>query len=353
MKTKIFRRTIITLFIIFSIIYVSLVSYTSPFLDGKNKKIENSISELIKVRLGGYKQSILIRGLDRDNPIIIFLHGGPGYPCLSYIKKYQSELEKYFVIVNWDQRGSGKSFSPFIPAGSMTEQQLIIDLDDLVNYVRNRFNKEKIIIVGHSWGTVLGISYSKIHSEKVLAYVGIGQVINHEKAELIGYQFTTNRANETKNEKAIKELESIGKPPYTLASRKMAIQRKWLNRYGGNEITVICKNEIMKSIISSPEYSLFDGLKFFVGNIYSVTKLYKYLEQTDFEKSDKEYSVPIYFCAGKHDYITPSGLTEEHYNQISAPQKELYWFEKSGHEPHLEEKEKFTDVMNRVYALNN
>lgn len=352
MKVITLPRRMITLFIIFAMICISLVSYTSPFRNTENKKIVNSVSELVKVRIGGYKQSILIRGMDRDNPVIIFLHGGPGYPCISYIKKYQRELEKHFVVVNWDQRGSGKSFSPFIPAGSMTEQQLLLDLDDLVDYLCNRFNKEKVIIVGHSWGTVLGVSYIGIHPEKILAYVGIGQVVNHKKAELIGYQFTTNKANETKNEKAIKELDSIGIPPYPLASKKMMVQRKWLNQYGGNEIAISCKKEIMNGIISAPEYSLFDGLKFMLGNIYSVTKLYGYLEQIDFEESDKEFRVPMYFCAGRYDYVTPSELTEKYYNQISAPKKELYWFEESAHEPHLEEEEKFTEVMNRIYALN-
>jgi pimeloyl-ACP methyl ester carboxylesterase len=352
MKMKIFQRMIITLLIIFSILSVSLVSYTAPFLDSGKHKIMNSVSELIKIELGGYNQSILIRGLDRDNPIIVFLHGGPGYPCISYIKKFQAELEKNFVVVNWDQRGSGKSFSPFIPAESMTVQQLVIDLNDLVNYLCTRFDKEKVIIVGHSWGTVLGIAYIKIHSEKVIAYVGIGQVINHEKAELIGYQFTVKKAKETKDEKASKELASIGNPPYALASKNMSTQRKWLNQYGGNELTISCKSEIVNGIIYSSEYSLFDGIKFFVGNIYSVTKLYKYLEIIDYEESDKEYKVPMYFCVGRHDYVTPSELVEKYYNQISAPNKELYWFESSGHEPHLEEKEKFTNVMNKIYALN-
>jgi pimeloyl-ACP methyl ester carboxylesterase len=350
MDEKLILKNIFPFILILLAIFFSSRSYTPPFLDSENKQIKDSVSELIKVRLGGYKQSLLIRGIDKKNPIIIFLHGGPGYPCISYIRKYQTELEKHFVVVNWDQRGSGRSFSPFIPIKSMTKEQLISDLDDLVNYIRKRFNASKVIIVGHSWGTVLGISYIQRYPEKVLAYVGIGQVVNNEKSEQIGYQFTTEQASKRRNEKAIRELEDIGSPPYPLASRKMAIQRKWLNKYGGNEISVISRNEILKGIFFSPEYSLIDGAKFFLGNVYSVANLYKYLEDIDFLKSNRVFSIPIYFCIGSHDFITPGTLVEEYYKQLSSPKKGIFWFSKSGHEPQLDEKDRFAEVMNEIVA---
>ncbi len=335
--------------LILIVVIILFPTYTPKIRDNNFKVIENSITELSTIKLGGINQTIMIRGVDKNKPIMLFLHGGPGYSFISYARKYQSKLEKNFVVVNWDQRGSGKSYSPNMNREKMTQEQLEKDTQELIEYLCDRFNKDKIFIVGHSWGTVLGIEAIKKSPNKVIAYVGIGQVIDDVEGEQLSYRYVYNKAIEEHNEKAIKELEQIGQPPYKNSRKDTFIQRKWLKKYGGFELDVITQNEMIKGVLFSPEYSLVDGIKLLVGNIFSINTLFINREKADFREKYQEFDVPIYFIAGRHDYNTPSELVEQYYNTIKAPKKNFYWFEESAHEPHLVEEDKFAKIMMEIY----
>ncbi|QUI25787.1 alpha/beta hydrolase [Vallitalea pronyensis] len=268
---------------------------------------------------------------------------------MSYARKFQSQLEKNFVVVNWDQRGSGKSYAFNIDDNTMTQKQLEKDTVALIDYLCHRFNKEKVYVVGHSWGTVLGIETIQSVPEKVIAYVGIGQVVDDIDGERLSYEYVLQKATEEQNEKALTELEELGEPPYKDSRKDTFVQRKWLKKYGGFEIEVITVNEIIKGSLLSPEYSWIDGIKFLLGNLYSIDTLFMNREKADFRKKYTTFEVPVYFCAGRYDYNTPSTLIEEYYHMIKAPRKEFYWFEESAHEPHLVEKEKFSDIMLEIH----
>ncbi|WDV48118.1 alpha/beta hydrolase [Clostridiaceae bacterium M8S5] len=335
--------------LILIVVIIFFPTYTPKIRDNNFKVIENSIAELSTIKLGGINQTIMIRGVDKNKPIMLFLHGGPGYPFISYARKYQSKLEKNFVVVNWDQRGSGKSYSLNMSREKMTQEQLEKDTQELIEYLCDRFNKDKIFIVGHSWGTVLGIEAIKKLPDKVMAYVGIGQVIDDVEGERLSYRYVYNKAIEEYNDKAIKELEQIGQPPYKNSGKDTFIQRKWLKKYGGFELDVITQNEMIKGVLFSPEYSLIDGIKLLAGNKFSINTLFVNREKADFREKYQEFDVPIYFIAGRHDHNTPSELVEQYYNTIKAPRKNFYWFEESAHEPHLVEEDKFAKVMMEIY----
>lgn len=347
MKVLKHKKKIIVLILL--IIYVFFPTFTPKIRDNNFKVVENSIAELSKVKIGGSDQCVMIRGVDINNPIILFLHGGPGYPFISYARRFQSQLEQNFVVVNWDQRGSGKSFSSSIDRDTMNQEQLENDTIELIDYLCKRFNKEKLFLVGHSWGTVLGIEAIKNAPDKVIAYVGIGQVIDDVDGEKLSYNYVFNKAIEENNEKALNELKAIGEPPYKDSKTDTFVQRKWLKEYGGFELEVITLNEIIKGILFSPEYSLIDGIKFLRGNIFSIDTLFLNREKADFREKYKEFDVPVYFCAGRYDYNTPSKLVEVYFNNIQAPKKNFYWFEESAHEPHLVEEEKFANIMMEIY----
>lgn len=324
-------------------------TYTPKIRDGELRVVENCIAELSSIEIGGIEQTIMIRGVDKDKPIMLFLHGGPGYPFISYARRYQSELEQNFLVVNWDQRGSGKSFSAKIDDSTMSQEQLESDTLELVDYLLDRFNRERLYVVGHSWGTVLGIETVKNAPEKVIAYIGIGQVIDDVEGERISYNFVLEKAQTYNNEEAFNELKAIGEPPYENSKTDTFVQRKWLKAYGGFETEVITLNQIIKGVLISPEYSWSDGIKFLRGNMFSIETLFVNREKADFRKKYTQFEVPMYFCAGRYDYNTPSVLVEEYYNIIEAPKKKLYWFEKSAHEPHLVESSKFSDIMIEIY----
>lgn len=337
------------IFIVVFIIILFFPAFTPKIRDDDNRVVENSIAELSTIKLGNIDQSIMIRGNDIDNPIILVLHGGPGYSFISYARKFQSHLEENFVVVNWDQRGSGKSYSFFIDSDTMTQEQLENDTIELIDYICDRFDREKVYVVGHSWGTVLGIETIQNVPEKVIAYIGIGQVVDDVDGEKLSYKYVLEKATEEQNEKALAELEEIGEPPYKDSRKDTFVQRKWLKKYGGFELEVITLNEIIKGSLFAPEYSWRDGVNFLIGNLYSIDTLFMNREKADFREKYTCFEVPVYFCAGRQDYNTPSILVEEYYNILEAPKKNLYWFEESAHEPHLVEEEKFSNIMLEIY----
>jgi len=316
------------------------------FTPSRTPQIEgsNSIALIQKIELGEIDQYILIRGSDMENPILLFLHGGPGYAQISFARKYQEELEKHFVVVNWDQRGSGMSYAFNIPKETMTREQFIEDSKELINYLCKKYGKEKIYLAGHSWGSDLGLHVIDRTPEKISAFFSIGQVVNGFDQEVISYEYVLAEAKKNNDEKALEELKKIGRPPYSNIVGDTITQRKWLDKYGGVERKVNTLNDIIFSSIFSPEYTGVDGLKFALGSRFTADAMWGNNADLDFIRDIPEVKVPIYFFAGRYDYNTPSILIEKYYNHVIAPEKEIIWFEESAHFPHFEEPEKFTQT---------
>lgn len=220
-------------------------------LGTRTKKIKNpdgtiaseSITSLEKVMLGNLNQYILIRGKNKNNPVLLFLHGGPGSAQIGFAPRYQHSLEDDFVVVNWDQRGAGKSYSENIPKDTMTLEHFISDANELVDYLCHRFGRSKIFLVGHSWGSVLGSMLVYCYPEKFEAYIGIGQVVNMNDNERLSYQYVLKEAKKSNNKRAVKSLEGIGEPPYKNEIKDLMTQRKWLGKFKG---AVYEKNSLRK-----------------------------------------------------------------------------------------------------------
>lgn len=320
-------------------------SRTKKIRNTKREVIQESIASLERIELGGLKQYILIRGHNKNNPILLFLHGGPGSTEMPLAHAFQTNLEEYFTIVHWDQRGAGKSFRINIPKSSLTFEQYEKDTLELIIYLRERFKQEKIILVGHSWGSALGIVLVHKYPEYLFSYVGIGQVVDMAEGERISYKFVLDTAKKQENKKAIKQLEKIkNKEIWDLSYTQ--VQRKWLTKFGGWHHNATKSWILLKYCFNSPEYNLLDAIRFFVGALVSLSKMWKpLLKETSFMDRIKEVKIPVFFIAGRYDYNTPSELVVKFYQQLKAPQKELVWFEESAHSPNYEEKDKFDKVM--------
>ena len=232
-------------------------SETSPILNENGTERLNSIASMEFVKLGGINQWILIRSHNVNNPLILLLHGGPGSVESPLAYKYQRELEKHFIVVNWDQRGAGKSYSKNIPRESMNVEQFVSDTYNLILLLKKRFNKEKIYLVGHSWGSMLGTLVVQRYPELFYAYIGVGQVVNLIDNEIFSFQYTLEEAKKREHKKALKQLQKIR--PYTGENLKhLRIQRKWLRKFGGvlhNETSIW---PLIKIGFYSPEYKLRD-----------------------------------------------------------------------------------------------
>lgn len=302
------------------------------------------------VSLSGTKQSVIIRGEDRNNPILLLVHGGPGSAETPLFRYYDAALEKRFVVVYWDQRACGKSYTRRDAAALLCVQMFVQDLCDLALYLKEDLGKEKIYLLAHSWGTLLGLLAAAKHPELFYAYVGTGQVASMPESELESYRFALKAAREQNNAKAIRELEAIGEPKngvYAYGLTGTRTQRKWLNYFGGAIYGSKGMSKFILRFFTSPEYNLADIVRFFK-SLNAPAR--NNLSQKEFLKINlfdaiKKIDVPIYFFLGLHDYQVASVVAEKFFHAIKAPRKELIWFEHSAHCACFEESEKFNRLM--------
>ncbi len=324
------------------------------------KKIitNNGISEIQYLNINNTKQYVLIRGKDKSNPVLLFLHGGPGASATALLRKFNSELENYFTVVYWDQRNAGKSYNKKTPKEEIKVSKYVEDVDTLVSYLKNRFKVDKLFLVGHSWGARLGLYSIQRHPENYIAYVGVGQELAAYESELLSYQYTLDKAKDQNNVKAIKDLEESGSPQsgdfskmYKNGFWGLVKQKDWLLKLGGERYVKTKYTDWIFSIWFSREYSFFDLFKygkasaFSAGNIIYDPEFNNY----DFFKQIPEVKVPVFFISGAYDYNTPWELVERYTNTLKAPHKEFIKFEKSGHSPVFEEPEKFNKEIIRIY----
>lgn len=307
------------------------------------------IKLLDKVILGGLEQWILVRGMDEHNPIILFLHGGPGLPMMPFNQNFQNDIEKMYLVVHWDQRGTGKSYSENIPIESMNLSQILSDAHELVLLLKQRYAKEKIYLAGHSWGTIIGMNLINLYPEDFYGFISIGQVVDFKQSLNISYAFALMKAKENGCEEALNELIEIGDPPFNEDDRALSIILKNVGRFGGR-----MHNEInFKSIAKKcKEYTENDIENISKGLDFSDTYLWTEVIKTNMMDNLIEFKVPIYFVCGKYDYITPTILIEEYCKKITAEFKKVIILENSAHYPYIEEPDKFSQVIIDILKSN-
>jgi proline iminopeptidase len=290
----------------------------------------NGISSVEPVRISGIDQWIEVRGQNVNNPILLFIHGGPGIAFMPLAGSFKGPWEKYFTVVQWDQRGAGKTYASNdkdLQRKTMNVSQMEEDTLDLVNYLRNRFKREKIFVLGHSWGSVLGLWLAHEHPELIYAYVGIGQVVNMQQNEDIGYQDALQQARSNHNEQAVKDLEGIAPyPAPNMDLRKTSILRDWERDLLGPPPSTpqfIDTKRILSSVMSAPEYSLADDYGWIQGTPFSLNVLLPQMAKLDLNKLGFDFRAPIFFFEGRHDPYCPASLIWDYTQTIKAPQKEF------------------------------
>lgn len=257
---------------------------------------------LEKIRIGGIDQWISVRGNPKKRACL-FLHGGPGLAEMPLLHAYCRELENDFLMINWDQRGAGKSFNPFISSSSMNLDQFIKDASELIRHLLKRFKKKKIHLIGHSWGSALGMFLAQKHPDLLYSYIGIGQIGDWAKGEELAYEFTVDKAHALKNKHAIKVLKKIGPPPYNW--KKMVKQRQLLLKFGGSIYGQKSYNKLIPKYLFSEEYGLIDLIKFPLGIYFSLKNLWNQFTKIEMCSQVPEVDIPICFMLGRHDYQVP------------------------------------------------
>lgn len=302
--------------------------------------------------LGGVGQSIRIRSADPSLPVILFLHGGPGVCERHQVLKYHSGLSGAATLVCWDQRGSGLSYSRKLDPKAMTVSRMVDDAQELVTLLQRRFCRDKIIIVGHSWGTLLGTLLAHRYPEGVWAYVGMGQFVNGPENEAMSYAFVRTEAEKRGDKKAIRALDRIGAPVkgHYRNLDDLMVQRNLMTKYGGG--TFEGRDSLVSSLVipllKSPEYSLLDLKKFSDGAYFSLKALWEEVVDFNLFQEVPELSMPVYLTEGRHDQNTPIPIAQRWFDALKAPYKEWIWFERSAHTPMVEEHEKWGADLLRI-----
>jgi len=297
---------------------------------------ERGLDDLTAIPVNGTTQWISVRGRDGRNPILLYLHGGPGSPTMPADYTFQNAWEDYFTVVQWDQRGTGKTYAandPDVIAPTMTLQQMTSDAEEVVRYLQKTYGKRKIILLGHSWGTVLGVALAEKHPDWFYAYIGVGQLVDTRRNEAEGYEFALQNAKTSHNAEAIKELEGIAPypgDPGGLTFARIGVQRKWLMFYGG--LTWGRKDFSYEgnSWDLSPDYTEKDLDSVDAGSLFSLTHLLAPLEALNLQGTTT-FKCPIFLFEGRHDYATSHTLAEEWFRRLKAPEKKFVWFEDSAH----------------------
>jgi pimeloyl-ACP methyl ester carboxylesterase len=321
-----------------------------PITGLNGEVVPGSISTIEKVMLGGQGQYLIIRGKDSTKPVMLFLHGGPGSPEFAFMNKTNRSIEKDFVMVYWEQRGAGKSYSKDIPPESMNLKQFISDTRELSQLLAKRFKKDKIYLMGHSWGSFLGILTANLYPDLFYAYCGVGQVANQYKGEQISFEWVKEQANKLQDEDAIKALSEMTFPD-SLADSKawmdfLMVERNYVMKFGGgvtHEMTSMLP--VLKMVLETKEYTIKDKVNFMSGSLFSLKTLWPDVVNKNLANEIDSMQVPVYIFQGVYDYQTPYSVAKEFFDQLKAPKKEFFTFENSAHSPVMEEVDKFNTIL--------
>ena len=363
------NKTIKVLFYIFGGLLVIILSLAvilwikspgtaDPIMGLNGEPIVGSISTIEKVILGGQEQYLIIRGVDSTKPVMLFIHGGPGFPETAIMKKLNPAIEKDFVMVYWEQRGAGKSYSKDIPAESMTIAQLILDTKELSELLSGRFKQEKIYLMGHSWGSFLGICVAYQHPELYHSFFGISQVCHQYNGEKTGFEWVKDEANRRNDTEAIKSLSEISFPDSLANGQEwldhLGVERSYLNKYGAgvaHEMTGMWP--LMKMFLNAKEYTLSEKLNSMSGMMLSMKNLWPELISKNLFNEIDSMQLPVYIFQGIHDRQTPYSIASDFFDQLKAPEKEFFTFDNSAHSPLVEEVDKFNSIIREKARTHN
>lgn len=348
---RIMLITISILLIFFLMLVVALLLYSpgkpAPFLDQNGTPLAGSISEKIHIHINGVEQGMFIKGKNTTNPVLLYLHGG--MPDYFLTRKYPTGLEEYFTVIWWEQRGSGLSYSADIPAETMTLEQMIADVLEVTNYLRRRFGKEKIYLMGHSGGTFIGIQAAAQAPELYHAYIGVAQMSNQLNSEIRAYEYMLEEFKKNGNRKMVRKLEAApvtltgGTPDAYRALRDVAMHRLGIGTTRDMKSVI---TGIFLPSLSCPEYSLIEKLNMWRGKSRSgISILWDTMLATDLSQQTPALELPVYFFEGRYDYTCSYTEAKSYFENLQAPLKGFYTFEKSAHSPLFEEPEKMQYIL--------
>lgn len=282
------------------------------------------------IAIGGIKQWISVQGTDEKNPVLLFLHGGPGNSVMGYADKFTHELQKHFVVVEWDQRESGKTAKLNASDKALTVSLMESDAIEMINYLRSRFSQHKIYLIGHSWGGFLVLSVATSHPELLEAALAVSPMVNQLESERISLEWMMGKAKSAGNAEALKELSGIHIPFQN--GEELYYHRKWLARGMGT-------GTVTKTFVETWARKWLP--------------LYNEASRVNFSLKAPEIKCPVYFFVGRRDYQTAFAVTEGYFHILKAEKKDLFWFTNSAHNLNLTEPERMQEIIISLLRSKN
>jgi pimeloyl-ACP methyl ester carboxylesterase len=295
----------------------------------------DGVQESYKVRIGGIEQWVNVRGQDKANPMILFVHGGPASPLIPTLWQFQRPIEEYFTVANYDQRGAGKSYVEDHSAAvgdSLHIARYVDDAIELADYLRKRYGKRRLVLMAHSWGTIIGLQAAQKRPDLFSAYVGIGQVVDVRENERLSFEYGLAQAKAHHNDDAVKELSAIAPYPgdQPITRERIVVARKWAQYYGGLSAYRDRSDYFFKAPLLSPDYDDRDRCAVDAGNVFTLGRILPEFLAVDL-RPIRTFPIPVLMFMGRHDYTTPSAPTEAWLRAVKAPYKRGIWFEHASH----------------------
>lgn len=337
-------------FIIVAVL-IAIPASTPPILGADGKELPGSIAELSMVEIGGCKQGVLIRGHDIENPVLLYLSGGPGQSSLPHPRVIFSDLEQDFTIVSWDQRGTGKSYAALDPTSALTLEQAVADTVELTNYLRNRFDEEKIYILGESWGTTLGVLAIQKNPELYHAFIGSGQMVSQRETDRRLYADVLELAAQQGNNALAEQMHTYGEPPYADIPYAYAFVMGYYDAL--YQPYTPPQSYLLKGSganlgpwgVMGSEYNLIEKANVLRGLIDMFTLMYPQIQQVDFRRDAARLEVPVYILDGAAELTARRDLALEWYALLEAPIKRIFTFENAGHAVAFEQYAEFHRIL--------
>lgn len=340
---------LVCVFILIGILLACSPGRPEPFIGENGRPLTGSISEKIHVNINGVEQGMFIKSKDKTKPVLLFLHGGPAMPEYTLAQKYSIDLEDYFTVCYWEQRGAGLSYSSDIPPETLTKEQLISDTLEVTNYLRMRFGKEKIYLMGHSWGTFLGIQAAAQAPEKYYAYIGIAQISRQLESEKLAYKYMVEQYTMAGDKRMLQKLKKF---PITemdsvpLSYRSLRDETMHSLGIGTTHNMKSVVSGIFLPVMQNREYTLSEKIDIWRGKWSgSSANMWNQMIATNLSAEVLKLDIPVYLFHGTYDYTASYTLAKDYFEKLQAPTKGFYTFEQSAHSPLFEEPEKMQHIL--------
>ena len=314
-----------------------------PFPDAAGDPLPGSISEKIWIDVNGVTQGMVIRGRNESNPMLLWVHGGPGMPDYLLTQQYPTDLEDLFTVVWWDQRGTALSYQPGIPPETMAIEQFISDTLAVTDYLRQRFRQEKIYLLGHSWGSLIAVQAAARSPERYRAYLGMAQMVHQVASEKLAYDYMLTEYRKRGDTKMVRDLQAApvsmttGTPEAYLKLRDKAMHQLGIGTT--HDMTSVITGIFLPSW-RFPGYTVREKVNLWRGRAFSRSfGLWDQLLWIDLRATVPQLGIPVYFLEGRYDYTCATELARDYFRRLDAPVKGFYEFPDSAHSPVLEQPE--------------